>query len=180
MASLLVKYRERSHLTQEELAELSGLSVRTIQRIEAGGPLRGYTLKTLAKALGLEPSELLDLPAGPGVNWRELRLVNLASLPFMVLPPLNIVAPLLLMQHRKIGHDHVTRQLVSLQILWTIVAAVLVLSSAFLNRLFDLDLPFVVFAAALAIIVNLFFIIRNAVAIDRQQELRIRLPFSFF
>mgnify|MGYP003598873837 CR=1 FL=1 len=41
------------NLTQEELAEKSGISVRTIQRIESGTKPKGYTLKALAAALGI-------------------------------------------------------------------------------------------------------------------------------
>ena len=40
--------REEKNLTQTELAEKSGLSLRTIQRIEAGNVPKGYTLKALA------------------------------------------------------------------------------------------------------------------------------------
>jgi len=45
--SRLLEFREKLNLTQEELSEKSGVSVRTIQRIEAGKEPRGYTLKTL-------------------------------------------------------------------------------------------------------------------------------------
>ena len=45
--------REQKHLTQEELAELSGLSVRTIQRIEAGQEPKGHTAKVLADKLNI-------------------------------------------------------------------------------------------------------------------------------
>jgi transcriptional regulator with XRE-family HTH domain len=38
------KIREQKHLTQSELAEKSGLSLRTIQRIEAGNTPKGFTL----------------------------------------------------------------------------------------------------------------------------------------
>lgn len=34
-------------MTQEELAEKSGVSVRTIQRIEAGTQPKGYTLNSI-------------------------------------------------------------------------------------------------------------------------------------
>lgn len=177
--SPLVKYREQLHLTQDELAELAGISVRTIQRVEAGAALRGYTLKALSKALGVSAADLLGVPAGPGYDYRQIRLINLAALPFVVLPPLNILAQLLLMYRWK-AVNALTRQLLSLQILWTVIAGLFVLGSAFLNRLFDLDFPFVVIAAALAAGCNLYILIRNAVAIDRQQELRIRPGFSFF
>ena len=58
--SELKRIREEQHLTQEELAEKSGLSVRTIQRIEAGTEPKGYTLKTLASSLSVSEKDLLN------------------------------------------------------------------------------------------------------------------------
>tara|TARA_R110002049_G_C8880421_1_gene539895 strand:- start:319 stop:471 length:153 start_codon:yes stop_codon:yes gene_type:complete len=49
--SKLCEYREKLNLTQDELAEKAGLSVRTIQRIESGVEPRGYTLSILSYAL---------------------------------------------------------------------------------------------------------------------------------
>ncbi len=43
--SKLKKIREKLNLTQEELSEKSGISVRTIQRIESGNEPKGQTLK---------------------------------------------------------------------------------------------------------------------------------------
>lgn len=43
--------REENRLTQKELAEKAGLSLRTIQRIEAGNTPKGFTLKALAESL---------------------------------------------------------------------------------------------------------------------------------
>ena len=57
--SELKNIREKKNLTQEELAEKSGVSVRTIQRIESGIEPKGYTLKTLAKSLEIAEKELL-------------------------------------------------------------------------------------------------------------------------
>lgn len=56
--SKLKKLRELQNLTQEELSEKSGISVRTIQRVETGKDPKGYTLRTLAKALEVEESQL--------------------------------------------------------------------------------------------------------------------------
>lgn len=44
------------HLSQEDLAEISGLNVRTIQRIENGRKPSIETLKRLASALEIDPS----------------------------------------------------------------------------------------------------------------------------
>ena len=64
MMSKLQLLREKLHLTQEEVAQRSGISVRTIQLIEAGQVPKGYTLRSLAQTLG-----------------------NLSSLPFSIIPP---------------------------------------------------------------------------------------------
>ena len=44
--------------SQEQLAERSGLSVRTIQRIEAGQPLGLASRDALARAFGVDPADL--------------------------------------------------------------------------------------------------------------------------
>ena len=52
--------REERAWPQEQLAAVSGVSVRTVQRIEKGGPASFETLKALAAAFKLDVKELLD------------------------------------------------------------------------------------------------------------------------
>lgn len=52
--------RERRAMTQEKLAYDARVDVRTIQRAEAGAPLRQETVADLAAALGLPVSGLVD------------------------------------------------------------------------------------------------------------------------
>lgn len=47
-------------LSQEELSEISGVSVRTIQRIEKGNAPSLESAKSLAQALGVTPSVFLE------------------------------------------------------------------------------------------------------------------------
>ncbi|WP_394974852.1 helix-turn-helix domain-containing protein [uncultured Croceitalea sp.] len=49
--SHLLKYREQLNFTQEQLAAKANISVRTIQRIEAGKKLKGHILEAISKAL---------------------------------------------------------------------------------------------------------------------------------
>lgn len=51
--------REENRLTQKELVEKAGLSLRTIQRIEAGNIPKGFTLKALAESLNTTPENLI-------------------------------------------------------------------------------------------------------------------------
>lgn len=54
----LKKMRTGRHLSQEELAKLSGLNVRTIQRIENGGRPSMESLKCISSALEIDISIL--------------------------------------------------------------------------------------------------------------------------
>ena len=54
--------REAKAWTQEHLAEISGLSTRTIQRAEAGGQTGADTLLALAAAFDVAPEELRQGP----------------------------------------------------------------------------------------------------------------------
>lgn len=130
--SKLKQIRERQNLTQEELSEKSGISVRTIQRIESGTAPKGHTLKTLSNALDISESELRNndkeiliesLETNNGINFQKIKLINLSSILFVVIPPLNIFMPLLLSYTLK-QRNLLTKQIVSLQILWTILAPI--------------------------------------------------------
>ena len=58
---MLRHYRDRAHLTLEELEEAAGVSYTTISRIETGRIVspRWSTLRPLAKALGVEVDSIV-------------------------------------------------------------------------------------------------------------------------
>lgn len=176
--SQLLKLREQKHLTQEELAEKAGVSVRTIQRIEAGTVPKGHTLKTLAETLEVSKEDLLDVETEElNNNLLWLKLINLSSLVFMWIPLGNILAPLIISAIKK-EKNVMVKQLVSLQIMWTILALVAFLLSPFLQRWFDITKQLVLGVLIVSILINVFFILRNAIEIDKRQKLYIKLNFS--
>jgi transcriptional regulator with XRE-family HTH domain len=60
---LLREWRIRAALSQEELAHRCGIAYQTIGRIESGTHYpRPSTLRKLASALGVEPSQLFTNP----------------------------------------------------------------------------------------------------------------------
>ncbi|MGW7434509.1 helix-turn-helix domain-containing protein [Streptomyces sp. NPDC054849] len=65
LGTLLRKLRDEANLTQEQVAERSGVSVRTIRRLESGRSTnhRMGTVNLLADALGLEEEDRLRLAA---------------------------------------------------------------------------------------------------------------------
>jgi transcriptional regulator with XRE-family HTH domain len=58
----LREWREQLALTQQELAERSGVGIATVSRIEQGQPALPSTRRKLAEALGMTPAQLLDGP----------------------------------------------------------------------------------------------------------------------
>ena len=51
--------RYKRFLTQAELAELAEVSLPVIQRMERGEDVRFTSIRSVADALGIEPSELV-------------------------------------------------------------------------------------------------------------------------
>ncbi len=72
---LVQKLRLQRGWSQEQLAELSGLSVRTIQRIERGQPASVETLKALGAVFEVDFSALkepeMNTPTSPTVDSDE-------------------------------------------------------------------------------------------------------------
>lgn len=191
--SKLKQLREAQHLTQEELAQKARISVRTIQRIEAGTEPKGHTLKTLAQILNVAERELGPQPAveeptvitdvtAPVVavnetvaahELQQLKLLNLSSILFVVLPPLNIAAPWLLAYFLK-QKNPIARQLVSVQILWTILAPIVFM----MGILLKLGNRFTLVLMAAIVLSNVYLILRNAYELDRYHKLRYKLNFN--
>ncbi len=162
-------YREKRHFTQEELSEISGISVRTIQRIEAGNPLKGYTLRTLAKHLECAEEDLIrkEEPSTP------LKWINLSSL--LILPPLNLMAPYFLSKYWKVNSPLV-KQMIDVQFMWSVLAPIVFFLGIFLK----LGNVFTIYLMAGIYLSNVFIILYNTYTLDQRNELGIRLRFSIF
>lgn len=187
--SNLKTIREFQNLTQQELAEKSGVSVRTIQRIETGKEPKGYTLRVLAKALAIKENELLFNQSEKGnleyidetqkiqetvtINYTTLKLINLSSIPFIIIPPLNIIVPLTLMFKMK-QKNGLTKQLISIQILWTILAPIIFMLGIFLK----LGHQFALVLMILIVLSNVFIVLRNTIELDKHKKLYFKLNFS--
>ncbi|AHJ99765.1 helix-turn-helix domain-containing protein [Hymenobacter swuensis] len=141
-AARILAIRKSKGLSQEVLAEQSGVSLRTIQRVEQGDTVpRGYTLQALATALDVpleafrpepeaaapaaETAAPLPITAAPSTlpDPQFLQLLNLSALSFLVLPLLNLVVPWLLWRKHRHEVEHaaeVGRRVLGFQILWQV------------------------------------------------------------
>lgn len=176
--SKLKKNREKLNLTQQELSDKSGISIRTIQRIESGNEPKGQTLKILAKTLGIKENELLEKEETQiEINSTLMKLINLSSLPFTIIPGANIIIPLVIMFVKK-EFNPMPKQIVSIQILWLIFAVIIFMLSIFIKKWLSLGNNFTLLVMILLVLSNVFIILRNAAEIDRKGKLFFRLNFS--
>ncbi len=115
--------RTRKGISQEELSDKSGLSLRTIQRIENGEtePL-GDSLKKIAHALDTTPEELIDWSIEENTTF--IKTMNLSALFFLLFPLLGILIPYI-MWHSKKGRiaklDEAGSALINFQITWNLL-----------------------------------------------------------
>lgn len=87
--------RKKQGLTQEELAEKTGISARTIQRIENGEvDPRTYTLNKLAEALETSVDELVEesknTESQESNNRKWLGLFHLSGIFILIIPPILV------------------------------------------------------------------------------------------
>ena len=123
LAKRVKELRKRKGLSQEELTENSGLSLRTIQRIENGETdPTGETLRRIASALKVNPDELIDWTIKEDTNF--LKFLNLSALTFIFFPILGIIVPLILWVSKKDkikGINKIAKDLINFQITWSIL-----------------------------------------------------------
>ncbi|WP_418603392.1 DUF4870 domain-containing protein [Hwangdonia sp.] len=126
LANRVKALRKRKGFSQEELTENSGLSLRTIQRIENGETEpRGDTLKRLANALHVTPDDLIDWTVQEDNGY--LQALNLSALSFLFFPLLGIIIPLIMWISKKDKLKDVNvlaKSIINFQITWIIIFSV--------------------------------------------------------
>ena len=122
LAIKIKELRNRKGYSQEQLAEESKLSLRTVQRIEKGESIpRGDTLIKLTQALGVTPDDLLEWTDIEDKGY--LTLLNLSAISILIHPLLGIIIPLVMwiLKREKIKFvDDTGRKLISFQITWAL------------------------------------------------------------
>lgn len=202
MKRTLKEYRKIRQLSQRELSDESGISIRTIQRIEkdlsSGSP---YVIKSLCKALKIEIDDLevnftqneihendnheeivkeKVTPYG-GINQKELKLINLSSISVLVFPLLNLLFPAILYwKYRLILNSKSDAlKIISFQILWTLVTLLLVIFIPFLFQMFFSMLeifghPLFTWIYFICVVINIFITIITAIRLNKSEHI---LPF---
>jgi len=170
--------REEKNMTQNELAEKSGLSLRTIQRIEAGNILKGFTLKTIAEALETNPENLIIKKEN--IQIERAKLINLSVLSGLIIPFGSIIFPLVLTyKTQDAANKEIGKQIVSLQIVLSLILSVLMIVSPFIQRLFTFKFPLFIIPLIAFLSIKFLIVILNGVSLNQKQELAIKLKNKF-
>ena len=95
LSNQITNLRKRKGISQQILADESGLNLRTIQRIEKGDTEpRGDSLGRIAKALNISIEDLSDWSLREDSG--SLHAINLSGLFFLLFPGFGILLPIVL------------------------------------------------------------------------------------
>ena len=127
----ITQLRKQKALSQEQLAELSKVNVRTIQRIENNETTpRGATLKLLCDALEITPDEIVNFDKTQDNSF--IIWLHLSVLLGYVLPLGNIIVPLILWINNRNKIDYVDSQgknIINFQIVFSIILFIIIIFS---------------------------------------------------
>ena len=179
MQSKVKLVREQKNLTQTELAEKSGLSLRTIQRIESGQSLKGFSLKAIAKTLETEPENLFSNKE-ENISIDRAKLINFSALAGLIIPFGGIIFPAILTYRTQ---DSVNRELgksvIGVQIILAFVISVLLILSPFIQHWFSIQFPLFLVPLMAFIILKLWIVIKNGISLNQTNQLSIKLKNNF-
>ncbi|QEC52273.1 putative Tic20 family protein [Anseongella ginsenosidimutans] len=151
LAQEIIALRKSKRLSQEKLAELASINLRTLQRIEKGETEpRGDTLRLIAAALEVplenlfyalekkdaqekkDPQEQKDVPEKEDLPEKEdksfLHFLNLSALSFWFIPFGNIFVPMFLWHIKKDqvkNARNLGKRIINFQITWSLAAFLL-------------------------------------------------------
>lgn len=124
----IARHRKEQGYSQDELSQFSGISLRTIQRIEKGTVHpRGYTLRSLAESLKIELADLQTETASIDEEViKKARTLNTLGLLVIFLPLISTFLQVIYWtRNKQLLSNHLpSRKVVSFQILWIIVVLI--------------------------------------------------------
>jgi len=175
LAIRLKELRNQKGMSQEVLADESGLSLRTIQRIEKGATNpTGESLKRLSNALSVNPDELIDWAIKE--DKRYLIFLNLSALTFLFFPMLGILVPFILWTSRKGKIKNINklgRDVINFEITWTILLFFIPFLLFLLSKiglLENLTLNMLFTATGFMYLINLIYILLNTLKISNEKD----------
>ncbi|MEH6657513.1 helix-turn-helix domain-containing protein [Leeuwenhoekiella marinoflava] len=185
LSESLKEVRKRKGLTQEELAENSKLSLRTIQRLEGSETTpNGETLRRITNALNIDQNELTDWELKTDVSF--LKSINSSALSFLLFPILGILLPSILWGSKK-GQvnnlNRVAKAIINFQITWNLLFFIGLIFGAFIVTYkiettgfitpshFETRNQFYLYFIGIMYVLNLIIILFNHIRLQKEKEM---------
>lgn len=170
--------RTQHCLTQEELADASGISIRTIQRIEKGlSTGSAHTLKALAKTLNVDPLSLAGIKENAADEDQDdiikVQLLNFSILSVLLVPFGNLILPTFIFLLNKTNNKvaSIGKRIIRFQLLTTVVLFYLtVLIFMNIGRGSGAIPTPVVICYVMYVLVSAFIVFRTFVHLQREQK----------
>ena len=178
--------REQLGFTQVELANKSGLSLRTIQRLESSNKEpKGHSLTVLSNVFDIKPSALLDqfknITQTKETETTSIRLINLSVLSFLGLPFGNIILPFILWKKHRSSMfvDELGRRIINSQIIFSVVLSILLCLSPFISRTLFSNRPIILIVLFVAYAINIAIVCHTAIKLQRHNFNVLNIPLRF-
>jgi len=184
--SVIKNIREEKGFTQIDLAKKTGLSLRTIQRLEASNKKpKGHTLKMISDIFDMEPDKFQEhfqnLKRSKASEKTSLMLINLSILSFIVIPFGNIIVPIVLWRKNRNAKvvDDIGRRIINFQILWSITSSILLCISPFIGRIFFSNMPLILIVLFVVYAINIVVVCGTAMKLQRNNYNVLDVPLRF-
>ncbi|QHS57360.1 helix-turn-helix domain-containing protein [Mucilaginibacter sp. 14171R-50] len=175
IAKNIKQLRIQNGLSQDKLAELAQISLRTVQRIESNETEpRGYTLQQIAGALGTTPLLLgaaiqTEPIAADSQGKTFITILTLSALCFIIFPLLGIIIPFIfwMLKRGQIANiDKIAKRLLLAESIWCLLLGLLyttLFSNVRLPSFHRIGRPeMILITACLLYLANIIFILVNA------------------
>ena len=184
LAKRVKELRKRIGISQELLAENSGLSLRTVQRIENGETQpTGDSIKKLSSALNVTPNELIDWQIIEDNN--VLLLLNLSQLGFIAFPLLGILIPLIIWTSKKDkikDADQVGKSILNFQISWTLLLffmTIVIIIASKLELATNISFAGILITLSAMYLMNFIVVIFNTLRYHNGKPIKYKPAFPF-
>ncbi len=170
--------RTLQNLTQGDLSESSGVSIRTIQRIEKGlSNGSAHTIRSLARALNVESTVLAPTTDQAGAlsedDLSTVQLINFSILSIFLIPFGNLIVPSLIFSVNKTSQtvSSLGRKIISFQIISTVILAFLTIMIFLLIDRGSGAIPLpVLICYVMYVTVSIFVVFQTAIHITKNKE----------
>jgi transcriptional regulator with XRE-family HTH domain len=173
--------RIKKGFSQEKLAEISGLSVRTIQRIENGETeARGDSLLRLSQSLEVSAETLMSNQLIE--DEHVMTILNLSQFGFIIYPLLGTILPLVIWYLKKDkvkDVDETGKIILNFQFTWLIGLFIIFIGTILRFRLFRISI-FGILGFLGLYLFNFITILINTIKYKKGMNIRYKPSFAFF